>query len=147
VVSPNFSEDNLICSNAQQLLEHSISNVQQFLEQSTLKCLEIYADSEFLRIGHEEVIYDQNRQRTVECLLNAGARIDNRRVHPNLVMTPLALALNIEFGWDYLLDRGAILDEVCLEEVENMIERGNEVALSFVLKVSDKNIDEQIRSK
>jgi hypothetical protein len=79
--------------------------------------------------------------------LNAGARIDNIRVHPNLVMTPLALALKIKFGWDYLLDRGAILDEECLEEVENMIERGNEVALSFVLKVSDKNIDEQIRSK
>jgi hypothetical protein len=147
VVSPNFSEDNLICSNAQQLLEHSTSNVQQSLEQSTLKCLKIHTDSEFLRIGHEEVIYNQNRQRTVECLLNAGARIDNIRVHPNLVMTPLALTLNIKFGWDYLLDRGAILDEVCLEEVENMIERGNEVALSFVLKVSDKNIDEQIRSK
>jgi hypothetical protein len=79
--------------------------------------------------------------------LNAGARIDNIRVHPDLVMTPLALALNIEFGWDYLLDRGSILDEVCLEEVENMIERGNEAALSFLLEVSDKNIDEQIRSK
>ncbi|KAH8748378.1 hypothetical protein BGZ57DRAFT_720244, partial [Hyaloscypha finlandica] len=46
----------------------------------TAEDLFIYADSEFLRIGHEEVIYDQNRQRTVECLLNAGARIDNIRV-------------------------------------------------------------------
>ena len=79
--------------------------------------------------------------------MNAGARIDNIRVHPDLDWTPLALALGIGFGWGALLDRGAILDEICLEQVENMIERGDEAALSFVLEVSDKNIDEQIRSK
>jgi hypothetical protein len=92
-------------------------------------------------------VYNQNRQRTVECLLNFGARIDNIRVHPSLDWTPLALALNIDFGWGVLLDRGAILDEICLEEVGSEIDRGGTVALKFLLEVSDKNVDDNIRSK
>lgn len=97
--------------------------------------------------GSDWKIVDQNRRRTVECLLNAGARIDNIRVHPHLDWTPLTLTLNIDFCWDLLLERGAILDEFSLEEAEKMQNEKLDVGEKFLLKISENNIDEHIRPK
>jgi hypothetical protein len=60
--------------------------------------------------GDESVIHNQNKQRTLECLLHAGARIDGIRAHPNSYTSPMCVALEVGFGWDTLLERGAILD-------------------------------------
>jgi hypothetical protein len=97
----------------------------------------------------EKEIYDRNRQLTFECLLDAGARIDNIRVHPRFDWTPLSLTLKIKFGWDILLENGVLLDEVSLEVVEDIIKGLPDVGLAedFLLEVSDQNLNEQIRSK
>jgi hypothetical protein len=97
--------------------------------------------------GPERKIYDQNRQRTIEYLLDAGARISNIRVHPGFDWTPLSLSLKIRFCWNILLERGVILDEVSLEEVEDIIRLGWVLAEKVLLAVSETNLDEHIRSK
>ena len=101
-----------------------------------------------LHEGPEHSTYNENRKRTFQCLLDAGARINNVRVHPKFDWTPLSVALRIKFGWDILLERGVILDEASLDQVEEMIIYAGElVAEKFLLQVSDKNLDEHIRSK
>jgi hypothetical protein len=97
--------------------------------------------------GPEKRVYDQNRQRTIEYLLDAGARINNIRVHPGFGWTPLSLSLKIRFCWRILLERGVILDEVSLEEVEDKIKFEPNLAKGFLLAVSEANLDEHIRSK
>jgi hypothetical protein len=95
----------------------------------------------------ENELYDRNKQRTFECLLHAGARVDTIRVHPRFEGTPLSMALRLNFGWDLLLEKGAILDQVCLEEIQNLIKGNMALAESFLLLVSGKNLDDDIRSK
>lgn len=91
---------------------------------------------------------NRSRQRTVEFLLIAGAAIDNVRVHPDKDWSPLALALEFNFGWLTLLEKGAVLDETCLIMVE---ERMNDdpptLAQNFLLSVLDHNLTDKIRSK
>jgi hypothetical protein len=60
--------------------------------------------------GAESVIHNKNKQRTLECLLEAGARIDKIKAHPIFYTSPICVALEVGFGWDTLLERGAILD-------------------------------------
>jgi len=97
----------------------------------------------------EQGIHDQNKYLTFDCLLDAGARIDNIRVHPKFDWTPLSLALKLRFGWLILLERGVLLDDVSLEVVEDMIDGRTDadIAEEFLLEVSEKNLDELIRSK
>jgi hypothetical protein len=97
--------------------------------------------------GPERKIYDQNRKQTIEYLLDAGARISNIRVHPEFDWTPLSLSLKIRFCWNILLERGVILDDVSLEEVEDIIRLGWVLAEKVLLAVSETNLDEHIRSK
>ncbi|PMD27144.1 hypothetical protein NA56DRAFT_697312 [Hyaloscypha hepaticicola] len=92
-------------------------------------------------------IYDGNRRATIECLLDAGVKTKNIRIHPQFQWTPLSLSIRTRFGWDVLLQSGVILDDASLEEVEALINRSNSFAESFLLKVSDKNLDEHIHSK
>lgn len=67
----------------------------------------------------------QNRQRAVESLLNSGARVDNIMVHPYSDWISLALALNIKLSWEVFVDRVAVLDELFLKFIENMIGYGD----------------------
>jgi hypothetical protein len=94
----------------------------------------------------ENELHERNKQRTFEYLLHAGARVDNIRVHPHFEGTPFSMALRINFGWDLLLERGATLDQVCLEEIEKLIRRNTALAESFLLLVSDKNLNDDIKS-
>jgi hypothetical protein len=100
-----------------------------------------------LPVVPDNELSDRNKQRTFEYLLHAGAKVDNIRVHPRFEGTPLAMALRLNFGWDLLLERGAILDQVCLEDIEKLISGNMDLAESFLLLVSDKNLDDDIRSK
>ena len=97
--------------------------------------------------GDEKKNYHRNRQATIECLLNAGAKTNKIRVHPQFQWTPLSVSIRTRFCWDILLERGAILDEASLEEVEDLIKRSHPFAESFLLEVSEKNLDEHINSK
>jgi hypothetical protein len=96
--------------------------------------------------GDEKKTYNRNRKATIECLLDAGAKTNNIRVHPQVPLTPLSLSMRTWFCWDVLLERGAILDEVSLVEFDR-IPRSHPNAESFLLKVSEKNLDEHIKSK
>jgi len=97
----------------------------------------------------EKMIYDENRRWTVKYLLDAGAKIDNVRVHPGFDWTPLSLGLKLRFCWNIFLERGSILDELVLEDVEHMIKSEVRPVLAedFLLAVSDTNLDEHIRLK
>jgi hypothetical protein len=97
--------------------------------------------------GDDKKNYDGNRQATIECLLDAGAKTNNIRVHPQFQWTPLSLSIRTRFCWDVLLERGAILDEAWLEEVEDLISEDNRWAESILLKVSEENFNEQIKSQ
>jgi hypothetical protein len=95
-------------------------------------------------------LHEENKQRTLVCLLDAGAKMDNVRTHPWSDWTPLSVALKASFGWELLLQGGVILDEVSLEHIQDRI-RGHtesvELAENFLLAVSDQNLNEDIRSK
>ena len=97
--------------------------------------------------GDEKKTYDRNRQVTIECLLDAGAKTNNIRVHPRFPWTPLSLSVRTGFCWDVILERGAILDEASLEEVEALIKYDDASAEAFLLEVSEKNLDEYIKPK
>lgn len=97
--------------------------------------------------GNKKTDHNGNRQATIECLLDAGAKINNIRLHPRFHWTPLSLSMRIGFCWNVLLERGAILDEVSLEEVEDLIEEDKCWAESILLKVSEENLDEHIKSQ
>lgn len=115
---------------------------------------DLFVASQVVSIRHavsyssdEKKNYDWNRQATIECLLDIGAKTNNIRVHPQFQWTPLSVSIRTRFCWDVLLERGAILDEVSLEEVQDLIKRSHSFAESFLLKVSEKNLDEHINSK
>ncbi len=95
----------------------------------------------------DKIDYDGNRQATIECLLDAGAKINNIRLHPRFHWTPLSLSVRIGLCWDVLLEKGAILDELSLEEVEVLIRKDNRCAESVLLKVSEENLNEHIKSQ
>ncbi len=100
---------------------------------------------EFISEYSESIVTVEIREWILECLLDAGAKMDNVKVHPGLDMTPLSLALRMDFGWTTLLSRGAILDEDCFEVVEELGRR--KFAREFLVEVSEKNLDEKVRSK
>lgn len=106
----------------------------------------------------EKKLYASHRQKTFEYLLGAGAKINLVTMHPSFDWTPLSFALMINFGWEHFLDKGAVIDEVCLELVGDLIKNphmrsrqlamlGTVLAERFLLAVSDDNLSEEIRSK
>ncbi|KAH8592058.1 ankyrin repeat-containing domain protein [Bisporella sp. PMI_857] len=101
-------------------------------------------------VEDKEEYHDQaeaDRRRTLECLLDAGAAMDLVKVHPDHDLTPLALALRLDFGWDILLKRGAKLDETCLGVAESRIHSGSKLAERFLLTVTDQNLSDNIRPR
>jgi hypothetical protein len=107
----------------------------------------VYSRHDVSYSDDEKKTNDRNRQATIECLLDSGAKTNNIRVHPQFPWTPLSLSVRSGVCWDVILERGAILDEVTLEEVEDQIGEDDSWADSFLLKVSDLNLDECIKPK
>jgi len=81
------------------------------------------------------------RERTLNSLLDAGASMTCTRSHPDCDLTPLAVALRVDFGWGILCERGALVDETCLDVLELQLERDyDEIAAKFLLKVREENL-------
>lgn len=82
------------------------------------------------------------RKRTLKYLIDAGAQVNNTKLHPDHDWSPLSLGLTIDFCWDILLERGALVDDMCLEEVKYRA-----LAEKFILGVGDKNLSDDMRPK
>jgi len=82
------------------------------------------------------------RKRTLKYLIDAGAQVNNTKLHPDHDWSLLSLALSIDFCWDILLERGALVDDMCLKEVKYQA-----AAEKFILGVGDKNLSDDIRPK
>jgi hypothetical protein len=96
-------------------------------------------------LGPERESDKDGRKRTLESLLDAGAQLSNTRLHPVHDWSPLSFALMIDFCWDILLGRGALVDDVCLEVVNYLFQSG--LAEKFILGVGDKNLSDDMGSK
>lgn len=91
------------------------------------------------------VVSAQGRaSKALKHLLDADIAINNVRVHPRCDWTPLTLALRLNLGWIDLLERGALVDETCLDALKALLKTENEIyggiAKSFISKVGDLNL-------
>lgn len=81
-------------------------------------------------------------------------------MHIGFEWTPLSFGLMTNFGWERLLEEGAILDGVCLEEVANLVKNpytrassrqdnviGTDLAERFLLAVTESNLSDETRSE
>lgn len=85
------------------------------------------------------------RKRTLEYLIEAGAQVNNTKLHPNHDWTALSLAFSFDFCWDILLERGVLVDDMCLEKVKYQ-PRSDRVE-KFILGVGDKNLSDDMKPK
>jgi hypothetical protein len=92
--------------------------------------------------SHSSTLYA--REKTFDYLLDAGANMNCIRSHPNSGLTPLALALRLDFGWRALCERNALVDEACLDTLEFLLNSKYEsdigLVAMFLLKVGDENL-------
>lgn len=86
----------------------------------------------------------EDRQQTIKYLLDAGAAIDNIKVHPDHDWSPLAAALELDSGWETLLERGAVLDGPTLDIAEDLIKNEVEQVADFLFAVTDDNLSDEI---
>lgn len=93
-------------------------------------------------VGHGTSTYA--KERTFNSLLDAGASMSCAQSHPDLDLTLLAVALRMDFGWEILCERGAMVDETCLDSVELLLDDEdylpNEKAAKFMLKIGEENM-------
>lgn len=66
-------------------------------------------------------------------------------IHPDYSITPLGLALELGYGWDYLLKSGAMVDTGSLKRAEELFRQGCPYIEAFLQAVEDQNLPEQVK--
>ncbi|TEY71202.1 hypothetical protein BOTCAL_0099g00290 [Botryotinia calthae] len=90
---------------------------------------------------------NDSRYKVLECLLKSDLIINNVRIDPRRNWSPLAMAVNANFGWDLLLEEGAIIDDTCMSELERIGYEETKLVPRFVKKVTDSNISIDVKSR
>ncbi|KAF7952875.1 hypothetical protein EAE96_006099 [Botrytis aclada] len=83
----------------------------------------------------------------MECLLRSNLVINNIRTDPGRDWSPLAMAVDANFGWDMLLKEGAVIDETCMSELENIGCEEKNLVRRFMEKITDINISTNVKSR
>ncbi|KAF7947340.1 uncharacterized protein EAE97_004589 [Botrytis byssoidea] len=98
-----------------------------------------------LYIDHPRV--NDNKYKVLECLLKSGLVVNNVRIDPRWDWSPLAMAVHVDCGWDLLLKEGVIIDDTCMERLENICHEEGNLVRRFIDAATENNISIDIKPR